>query len=81
MKTLYIYRNVMSFETDNIDDYLFEEYAAQYKNIDRVDEKVASAWEDEVERVENCTLETLLEYINDCYKMLEYKWNWKGEQK
>lgn len=75
--TLYIYANVITLDTDYMDDYLFEHFAKNYKNIDTVDSKVEWAWQDDVEKIENVTIEQVMEYVNDCYRMLEYNWAYK----
>ena len=70
-RTLYVYRNVVSFEQDKIDDYIFTEYGKYSDDVEYIESKVASQWENgEVEEVQ-VDLAGFLHYVNECYHVLE----------
>ena len=79
--TLYVYRNVITLDKDNMEDYLFEYYAKDYKDVYAVETKVEYAWEEDVEIYENVTIQKVYEYISDCYRMLEYNYLYKEKYK
>ena len=72
---LYIYRNVITLDFDNMDDYLYKIHMNDYPT-NKVDDKVVKEWM-RVETIKNATLEQVMEYVNDCYRMLEYSWAYK----
>ena len=74
--TLYIWRNTITLDKGLLNDYMLESYIDDY-SLRRVEDKIASEWIDNVDLVENITLEQVMEYIEECYRMLEYKWLWK----
>lgn len=75
--TLYIFRNVITLDQDNMEDYLFQHFAKDYKDVWAVESKVEYAWIEDVEQIKDVTLEKVMEYVNDCYRMLEYNWAYK----
>lgn len=76
---LYIYRNVITLDKDNMEDYIFQYYAKDYHDVYAVETKVEYAWADDVEIIEDVTLEQVMEYVNDCYRMLEYQYLWRDK--
>jgi len=78
MKTLYIYHNVITFDEERLNEYIETELSKYIKYASQ--ERIEYEWSD-VEQIENCTLEQLMEYLtgepnDEIYKMLELgKWN------
>ena len=72
---LYIYRNVITLDKLNMEDHLYH-INMDYYTANEIDFKVDIEWR-KVETIKNVTLEQVMKYVNDCYRMLEYSWAYK----
>ena len=66
---LYIYRNVITFDEQEMDEHIFNELSS-YTNGAPSDERVASEWE-HVE-VGECDLEGLISLVKKGHRLLEH---------
>jgi hypothetical protein len=53
-------------------DYIYTSYGTHSDNVEYVENRTTDAMEDDVEKIENVTLEQVMEYVNNGYMMLEY---------
>ena len=69
-QTCYIWKNGIYTSTDDLDDDLWNYYASDIKNTDTIDELVASAYEDSVDKLE-LTYDEFKEYLLNGYRLNE----------
>ena len=68
---LYLYRTVITFDTDELDDYMFNEFGSYIHDVGAIETKMEYAWREDVEEYE-ADIQLLLRFIKDGYRLLEH---------